>query len=42
MCIRDRPKNTAAFMNMVLGALEVAAGSEGLREEIVLLTVKRW
>lgn len=36
------PKNTAAFMNMVLGALEVAAGSEGLREEIVLLTVKRW
>jgi hypothetical protein len=36
------PKNTAAFMNMVLGALEDEAGSDGLREEIVLVTVKRW
>ncbi|MEZ5964494.1 MAG: hypothetical protein R3F56_11660 [Planctomycetota bacterium] len=36
------PKNTAAFMNMVLGALEDAAGAEGLREEIALVTAKRW
>ena len=36
------PKNTAAFMNMVLGAIEDAAGSEGLREEVAMLTVKRW
>jgi hypothetical protein len=36
------PKNTAAFMNMVLGAIEGEAGSEGLREEIALVTAKRW
>jgi hypothetical protein len=36
------PKNTAAFMNMVLGALESEAGSDGLREEIALVTAKRW
>jgi hypothetical protein len=36
------PTNTAAFMNMVLGALEDEAGSDGLREEIVLVTVTRW
>jgi hypothetical protein len=28
-------------MNMVLGALEKDAGSGGLREDIVLMTVKR-
>lgn len=36
------PKNTAAFMNMVLGALEDEAGADGLREEIALVTAKRW
>lgn len=35
------PKNTSAFMNLVLGALESDAGSEGLREDVMLLTVKR-
>lgn len=36
------PKNTAAFMNMVLGALEGDAGADGLREEVALVTAKRW
>lgn len=35
------PKNTSAFMNLVLGALEAESGSEGLREDVLLLTVKR-
>jgi Stage II sporulation protein E (SpoIIE) len=35
------PKHTAAFMNMVLGELEQDAGAGGLREDIVLMTVKR-
>jgi hypothetical protein len=29
------------FMNLVLGALEGTSGGEGLREDVVLLTVKR-
>ncbi len=36
------PKNTGAFMNMVLGAIEAEAGTDGLREEIALVTAKRW
>ncbi len=36
------PMNTMSFMNMVLGAVESDAGAEGLREDVVLLTVKRW
>jgi len=36
------PKNTAAFMNMVLGTLETEAGGDGLREEVALVTAKRW
>ena len=36
------PKHTAPFMNMVLGALEGDAGEGGLREDVVLLTAKRW
>jgi hypothetical protein len=36
------PKHTAPFMNMVLGALEGNAGEAGLREDVVLLTAKRW
>lgn len=35
------PKHTSAFMNMVLGELEQAAGGDGLREDAVVLTVKR-
>ncbi len=35
------PKHTAPFMNMVLGELEDAAGPGGLREDIVLMTLKR-
>ena len=36
------PKHTSPFMNMVLGALEGDAGEGGLREDVVLLTAKRW
>ena len=36
------PKHTAPFMNMVLGSLEGGAGDAGLREDVVLLTAKRW
>ncbi|MBL8723729.1 MAG: SpoIIE family protein phosphatase [Planctomycetes bacterium] len=35
------PRHTTMFMNMVLGNFEQDAGADGLREEIVLLTVKR-
>jgi len=35
------PKHTAPFMNLVLGTLEGDAGSEGLREDVLLLTCKR-
>ena len=36
------PKNTGAFMNLVLAALEADAGDDGLREDVVMLTAKRW
>lgn len=35
------PKHTAPFMNMVLGELEDGAGPSGLREDVVLMTLKR-
>jgi serine phosphatase RsbU (regulator of sigma subunit) len=35
------PKHTAPFMNMVLGELEDGAGAAGLREDVVLMTLKR-
>ena len=35
------PKHTTPFMNMVLGELEEGAGDGGLREDVILLTVKR-
>lgn len=35
------PKHTVAFMNMVLGELEQDAGEAGLREDVLLMTVKR-
>ncbi len=35
-------KNTGAFMNMVLVGLEGDAGDDGLREDVVLVTAKRW
>ncbi|MCC6783608.1 MAG: SpoIIE family protein phosphatase [Planctomycetes bacterium] len=34
------PKHTAAFMNLVLGTLE-GQGTDGLREDVLLLTCKR-
>ena len=36
------PKHTAPFMNLVMGAIEQDAGEDGLREDVVLLTAKRW
>jgi len=35
------PKHTAPFMNMVLQELEDGAGPGGLREDVVLMTLKR-
>ncbi|MBM4060073.1 MAG: hypothetical protein FJ265_03105 [Planctomycetes bacterium] len=35
------PRHTNMFMNVVLGGLEQDAGDDGLREDLVLLTVKR-
>lgn len=35
------PRHTNMFMNVVLGGIEQDAGSDGLREEVVMLTVKR-
>ncbi len=35
------PKHTAPFMNLVLGAVEGDAGAEGLREDLLLVTVKK-
>ena len=34
-------RHTNMFMNMVLGTLEQDAGDDGLREDLVLITVKR-
>jgi hypothetical protein len=35
------PKNTSAFVNLVLGTIESDAGADGLREDVLLLTIKR-
>ncbi|HEB54500.1 MAG TPA: hypothetical protein ENI87_14710 [bacterium] len=35
------PRHTNMFMNMVLGSVEQDAGDEGLREDVVLITVKK-
>ena len=35
------PKHTAPFMNLVLAGVEAAADAEGLREDLLLLTVKK-
>ena len=35
------PRHTNMFMNMVLGTIEQDAGDDGLREDVVLITVKR-
>ncbi|MBL8756142.1 MAG: SpoIIE family protein phosphatase [Planctomycetes bacterium] len=35
------PKHTRMFMNVVLSSLEQDAGDDGLREDIVLITVKK-
>jgi hypothetical protein len=36
------PKHTTPFMNLVAGTVETEAGPEGLREDLLLATVKRW
>jgi hypothetical protein len=35
------PRHTNMFMNVVLGGIEQDAGADGLREDVVLLTVKK-
>jgi hypothetical protein len=35
------PRHTRMFMNVVLGTLEQDAGEDGLREDVVLVTVKK-
>ena len=35
------PRHTRMFMNVVLGGLEQDAGDDGLREDVLLLTVKK-
>ncbi len=35
------PRHTNMFMNMVLGAIEQDAGDDGLREDVVLITVTK-
>ena len=35
------PRHTNMFMNVVLNSIEQDAGSEGLREDVVLMTVKK-
>ena len=35
------PRHTRMFMNVVLGTIEQDAGAEGLREDVLLITVKR-
>jgi hypothetical protein len=35
------PRHTNMFMNVVLGGIEQDAGDDGLREDVVLLTVKK-
>lgn len=35
------PRHTNMFMNVVLGAIEQDAGEDGLREDVVLITVKK-
>jgi hypothetical protein len=38
---QQSPRHTNMFMNMMLGAIEQDAGDDGLREDVVLITVKK-
>jgi len=38
---QNSPRHTQMFMNMVLGGIEQDSGAEGLREDVVLMTVKK-
>ena len=38
---RHSPRHTNMFMNMLLGSIEQDAGQDGLREDVVLITVKK-
>ena len=35
------PKHTVPFMSMVLGDLDASLGTGGLREDVILVTVKK-
>ncbi len=41
MLRQNSPRHTNMFMNMVLGGIEQDAGADGLREDVVLMTVKK-
>jgi hypothetical protein len=41
MLRQHSPRHTRMFMNMVLGGIEQDAGGDGLREDVVLVTVKK-
>jgi hypothetical protein len=41
MLRQNSPRHTQMFMNMVLGGIEQDSGAEGLREDVVLMTVKK-
>ena len=38
---QQSPRHTNMFMNMMLGSIEQDAGDDGLREDVVLITVKK-
>ncbi|MBM3973635.1 MAG: hypothetical protein FJ301_05990 [Planctomycetes bacterium] len=41
MLRQSSPRNTRMFMDVVLGGIEQDAGADGLREDVLLLTVKK-
>jgi hypothetical protein len=41
MLRQHSPRHTRMFMNMVLGGIEQDAGDDGLREDVLLVTVKK-
>lgn len=41
MLRQNSSRNTRMFMDVVLGGIEQDAGADGLREDVLLLTVKK-
>jgi hypothetical protein len=41
MLRQNSPRNTRMFMDVVLGGIEQDAGADGLREDVLLMTVKK-